>query len=101
MYPNRLESFQVGRWNSSYGNVFLRIVDPEGKSKTLVDYAYVGVGMVDIVIVSLAPVLMMTGQHGLFTLVTVVAGSAIILFTKCRGMRVKPEILQQRGGKEI
>ncbi|CAH0128769.1 MULTISPECIES: hypothetical protein [Bacillaceae] len=85
------------------GIVFLRIVDPEGKSKTLVDYAlaYVGIGMVDIVIVSLAPVLMMTGQHGLFTLVTVVAGSAIILFTKCRGMRVKPEIRQQRGGKEI
>ncbi|WP_170974098.1 hypothetical protein [Peribacillus simplex] len=52
------------------GIVFLRIVDPEGKSKTPDDYALadVGVGMVDIVIVSLAPVLMMTGQHWLFTL---------------------------------
>ncbi|MCM3673276.1 hypothetical protein M3699_05150 [Peribacillus simplex] len=85
------------------GIVFLRIVDSEGKSKTLDDYAlaYVGVAMVDIVIVSLAPVLMMTGQHWLFTLVTVVAGSAILLFIKSRGMWVKPGIRQQRGGKEI
>ncbi|MDM5284775.1 hypothetical protein ACQKGD_23945 [Peribacillus frigoritolerans] len=62
------------------GIVFLLIVDSEGKSKTLDDYAfaYVGVGMVEIVIVIFAPELMMTGQHWLITLVTVVAGSAIL-----------------------
>jgi hypothetical protein len=77
------------------GIVFLNIVDPEGKSKTLDDYALadVGVGMVEIVIVSSAPELMMTDQYWLFTLVTVVAGSAILLFPKLRGMWVKPGIL--------
>ncbi|MBX9957454.1 hypothetical protein H7T43_21500 [Peribacillus simplex] len=76
------------------GIVFLRIVDSEGKSKTLDDcaLAYVGVGMVEIVIVSFAPELMMTGQDWLFTLVTVVAGSLILLFPKLRGMWVKPGI---------
>ncbi|USK72979.1 hypothetical protein [Peribacillus frigoritolerans] len=83
-------------WYSSNGNSFLNIVDSEGKSKTLDDYALadvgVGVGMVEIVIVSSAPELMMTDQHWLFTLVTVVAGSAILLFPKLRGMWVKPGI---------
>jgi hypothetical protein len=74
------------------GIVFLNIVDPEGKSKTLDDYAHADVGMVEIVIVSSAPELMMTDQHWLFTLVTVVAGSAILLFPKLRGMWVKPGI---------
>jgi ESS family glutamate:Na+ symporter len=55
------------------GIVFLNIVDSKGKSKTLDDYALTDVG-VEIVIVSFAPELMMTGQHWLFTLVTVVAG---------------------------
>jgi microcompartment protein CcmK/EutM len=83
-------------WYSSNGNSFLNIVDSEGKSKTLDDYALAdvgaGVGMVEIVIVSSAPELMMTDQHWLFTLVTVVAGSAILLFPKLRGMWVKPGI---------
>ena len=79
MYSNQPESFQV--WGCSTGTVamgivFLNIVDSEGKSKTLDDYALadVGVGMVEIVIVNFAPGLMMTGQDWLLTLVTVVAG---------------------------
>jgi hypothetical protein len=79
MYSNQTESFQL--WGCSTGTVamgivFLNIVDSEGKSKTLDDYAlaYVGVGMVEIVIVNFAPELMMTGQDWLLTLVTVVAG---------------------------
>ena len=78
MYSNQPESFQV--WGCSTGTVAVGIVF--GKRKTVDDYALadVGVGMVEIVIVSLAPELMMTGQHWLFTLVTVVAGSAILLF---------------------
>ncbi|CRH79173.1 Uncharacterised protein [Chlamydia trachomatis] len=69
-------------WDSSSGNSLFKYRRFEGKRKTVDDYAlaYVGVGMVDIVIVSFAPELMMTGQHWLFTLVTVVAGSAILLF---------------------
>ncbi|MEP9406742.1 hypothetical protein ABKP09_10490 [Peribacillus frigoritolerans] len=70
------------------GIVFLNIVDSEGKSKTLDDYALAYVG-VEIVIVSFAPELMMTGHHWLITLVTVVAGSLILLFPKLRGMWVK------------
>lgn len=74
-------------WDSSSGNSLFKYRRFEGKSKTLDDYAlaYVGVGMVDIEIVSLAPELMMTGQHWLFTLVTVVAESAILLFPNCEG----------------
>lgn len=69
------------------GMVFLRIVDPEGKSKTLDDYAlaYVGVGIMDILIVSLAPVLVMTGQHWLFTIVSVLLGIGILLITRWQG----------------
>jgi hypothetical protein len=69
-------------WYSSSGNSLFKYRRFEGKRKTVDDYALadVGVGMVEIVIVSLAPELMMTGQHWLFTLFTVVAGSAILLF---------------------
>lgn len=69
-------------WDSSSGNSLFKYRRFEGKRKTVDDYALadVGVGMVDIEIVSLAPELMMTGQHWLFTLITVVAGSAFLLF---------------------
>jgi hypothetical protein len=55
-------------WDSSSGNSLFKYRRFEGKRKTVDDYAlaYVGVGMVEIVIVSLAPELMMTGQHWLF-----------------------------------
>ncbi|MGJ3198102.1 hypothetical protein [Peribacillus frigoritolerans] len=84
MYSNQPESFQV--WGCSTGTVAAGIVF--GKRKTVDDYvlAYVGVGMVEIVIVSLAPELMMADQPWLFTLVTIAAGSAILLFPKLRGM---------------
>ena len=75
-------------WDSSSGNSLFKYRRFEGKRKTVDDYAlaYVGVGMVKIVIVSLAPELMMADQPWLFTLVTIAAGSAILLFPKLRGM---------------
>jgi hypothetical protein len=75
-------------WDSSSGNSLFKYRRFEGKRKTVDDYAlaYVSVGMVEIVIVSLAPELMMADQPWLFTLVTIAAGSAILLFPKLRGM---------------
>lgn len=69
-------------WDSGSGNSLVTYRKFRREKKTLDDYAlaYVGVGMVEIVIVSFASELMMTGQHWLTTLVTVVAGSAILLF---------------------
>ena len=69
------------------GIALLRIADPELKSKTLDDYAlaYVGVGTVDVFIVSLAPVLVISGQHWLFTLVALALGILVLLVARWMG----------------
>ncbi|WP_339226919.1 sodium/glutamate symporter [Oceanobacillus sp. FSL K6-2867] len=86
-FEKAIFSWGWGTGTVAMGIALLRIVDPELKSKTLDDYAlaYVGVGTVDILIVSLAPVLIMTGQHWPFTLVALAIGTLVLILSKWMG----------------
>jgi ESS family glutamate:Na+ symporter len=88
-YPFEKSIFCWG-WGTgtvAMGIALLRIVDPDLKSGTLDDYglAYIPIGIVDIVIISLAPVLIMSGQHWIFTTVLVLFGVVILAVTKLLG----------------
>lgn len=81
------------------GIALLRIVDPELKSNALDDYglAYVPIAPVDILVVSMGPLLLMTGGHWLFTSATFGFGLAIIIFSMLKGWWIsKPKINQKQ-----
>lgn len=80
------------------GIALLRIVDPELKSNTLEDYglAYLAINPVDILVVTLAPALMVAGQHWLFTLATIGFGIAILIFTIYKGWWLSNEQMTKR-----
>lgn len=90
-------------WGWSTGTVamglaLLRIVDPELKSKTVEDYAIAYVGMVppELIIVTLAPILMVTGLHWTFPLVTLGVGFIILLIYKKKGWLVTNMEMEKR-----
>lgn len=62
------------------GIALLRIVDPKSKSSTLNDYAlsYIGMVPVEILIITLGPIMVMGGTGGLFSIVLL--GVSIVLF---------------------
>ncbi|WP_217585861.1 sodium/glutamate symporter [Lentibacillus saliphilus] len=88
-YPFEKSIFCWG-WGTgtvAMGMALLRIVDPELKSKTLDEYglAYIPIGFMDILIIALAPMLIISGQHWLFTFGTLSIGLAILVGTYALG----------------
>ncbi|WP_110111951.1 sodium/glutamate symporter [Bacillus sp. CGMCC 1.16541] len=69
------------------GIALLRIADPEGESKTLDDYAlaYIPVAPVEIAIVTFAPVMIATGQHWLFVVITLGISIGLYLLAVAKG----------------
>lgn len=61
----------------------LRIVDPDLKSKTLDDFAlaYIPMAPVEIAVITLSPLLIINGQHWLFTSITILVGIALLVVT--------------------
>lgn len=61
------------------GMALLRIVDPKAESKTLDDYglAYIPIAPVEILLVTFAPMLVLSGQGWLFVLIVAAAGALI------------------------
>ncbi|MGW9019452.1 sodium/glutamate symporter [Priestia megaterium] len=79
-------------WGWSTGSVamglaLLRIVDPELKSKTMDDYAlaYIGMIPVEMVIITMAPLLYVNGLPWLFPIVLLLTGIIIIFVYKSKG----------------
>ncbi|MEI3613603.1 sodium/glutamate symporter [Pseudogracilibacillus sp. SO30301A] len=73
------------------GIALLRIVDPDLKSKTLDDYAlaYIPTAPVEILVVTFSPLLIMSGQHWLFIIITLGFGLIIFLLALMRGWWIK------------
>src|SRR5690625_2537042 len=102
-HENRVEQ-SIFTWGWATGTVamgiaLLRIVDPELKSKTLDYYgiAYVPVGIMDIVIVAVAPSLVLAGFAWPLALVTLAIGLAILIASKVFGLWV-PDRTSVRSG---
>ncbi|PAQ15797.1 sodium:glutamate symporter [Bacillaceae bacterium SAOS 7] len=79
-------------WGWSTGTVamglaLLRIVDPKLKSKTMDDYAiaYLGMIPVEMTIISMAPILYMSGLPWVFPTVLLLVGIAIIAVYRLKG----------------
>lgn len=84
-------SFEKGifTWGWSTGTVamgiaLLRIVDPDSKSKTLDDYglAYIPIAPVEILLITFAPVLVISGNGFLFVGITIVITLAIYILAR-------------------
>lgn len=95
-HEHRVEQ-SIFTWGWATGTVamgiaLLRIVDPELKSKTLDYYgiAYVPVGILDIVIVALAPLLVLSGLAWPLALATLAIGIAILVTSKLLGLWAPP-----------
>lgn len=82
------------------GIALLRIVDPDLKSRTLDDYAlaYVPMAPVEILVVTFSPLMMVSGQHWLFVVITFGFALAIFIFALWRGWWSKDINLKQTGG---
>ncbi|MFM1651078.1 sodium/glutamate symporter [Brevibacillus sp. B_LB10_24] len=80
---------------TAMGIALLRIVDPDLESKTLDDFAlaYIPMAPVEIAIVTFAPLLIVNGQHWLFTAVTMLAG--LIIFGIFRGKQKDQKLQTQ------
>ncbi|MCG1008831.1 sodium:glutamate symporter [Salinicoccus sp. ID82-1] len=68
------------------GIALLRIVDPKLKSKTLDEFglAYIPMAPVEILVITFAPLFILSGQHWLFTIITIGASIAIFIFSYYR-----------------
>jgi len=75
----------------------LRIVDPDLESKTLDDFAlaYIPIAPVEIGVVSLSPILIASGQHWLFTLVTLGVGLLIMAFFAATSLQRNKAIIHK------
>lgn len=85
------------------GIALLRIVDPDLKSKTLDDYAlaYIPTAPVEILVVTFSPLLIVSGQHWLFIIITLGFGLTIFLLALMRGWWIKDiNIHQKRASNE-
>ncbi|PSL48452.1 ESS family glutamate:Na+ symporter [Salsuginibacillus halophilus] len=90
-------------WGWSTGTVamglaLLRIVDPKMESKTAEDYAIAYIGMVppELIIVTFAPLLMVSGLHWVFPLATLGVGLIIIIVYVKKGWWVSDGEMKQR-----
>ncbi|MFC0524604.1 sodium/glutamate symporter [Pontibacillus salicampi] len=84
-------------WGWSTGTVamgiaLLRIVDPKNESTTLDDYAlgYIGMVPVEVLIISIGPIMMMSGFSALFPIM-LLGGSAILLLIAAKSGWLAPK----------
>lgn len=85
-------SWGWGTGTVAMGVALLRIVDPELESGTLDEYglAYIPISFLDIAIVSLAPILVLSGFEWHLTIVLLLIGIVVLVGTRILGWWGKP-----------
>lgn len=86
-FEKSIFSWGWGTGTVAMGMALLRIVDPELKSKTLDEYglAYIPIGLLDVAIVALAPALILSGHHWIFTISVLGIVVSILIITRLLG----------------